>query len=201
MANAMDSAALCMTSDAISERAPERSLPFARVYKEYFGFVWRSARSLGVRPSALDDVVQEVFVVVHRRLDEFEGRSALRTWLSGILLNVVRHHRRSVVRKSPHELEQDDPYDPDELASGASDPYETAVQAEGTRLLQHLLDGLDDEKREVLVLAELEEFSVPEIAEALALKLPTAYSRLRLAREQLQHSLARYRARTHGRAP
>ena len=150
-----------MTTDAVSDRATAPSIPFPRVYKEYFGFVWRSARSLGVRPAALDDVVQEVFVIVHRRLPEFEGRSALRTWLSGILLNVVRHHRRSLVRKSPHELEREQACDPDELASAASDPYETAVQAEGTRLLQRLLDGLDDEKREVFVLAELEELTVP----------------------------------------
>jgi RNA polymerase sigma-70 factor (ECF subfamily) len=199
--NGMDAASFCMTADAFGERTRAVAVPFARVYKEYFGFVWRSARSLGVRAAALDDVVQEVFVVVHRRLPEFEGRSALRTWLSSILLNVVRHHRRSLVRKSPHELDRDEAYDPDELASDARDPYETAVQAEGTRLLQHLLDGLDDEKREVLVLAEIEEFTVPEIAEALDLKVPTAYSRLRLAREQLQQSLARYRARTHWKAP
>lgn len=199
--NGMDTASLSMTAGTVSERTRAVVVPFARVYKEHFGFVWRSARSLGVRPAALDDVVQEVFVVVHRRLPEFERRSALRTWLSGILLNVVRHHRRSLVRKSLHELGRDEAYDPDALASDARDPYETAVQAEGTRLLQYLLDGMDDEKREVLVLAEIEEFTVPEIAEALDLKVPTAYSRLRLAREQLQQSLARYRARTLGKAP
>src|SRR5882672_7077286 len=74
---------------------------FAEVYQEWFGFVWRSARGLGVADAALDDVVQEIFVIVHRRLRDFEGRSSIRTWLSGIVLNVVRHHRRSLARKGP----------------------------------------------------------------------------------------------------
>ena len=163
--------------------------------------MWRSASSLGVRPSAVDDVSQEVFVIVSRRLAEFEGRSSFRTWLSGIVLNVVRHHRRSLLRKSPHELSREEAGDPDELPSSADDPYENAVHAEGTRLLQRLLDDLDDEKREVLVLAELEQFTVPEIAEALSLNVNTAYSRLRLAREQFDQGLARHRARTERKAP
>ena len=197
----MTAALLDITANPQGVRPVEAALPFARVYREYFGFVWRSASSLGVRPSALDDVSQEVFVIVSRRLAEFEGRSSFRTWLSGIVLNVVRHHRRSLVRKSPHDLSREEASDPDELPSAAGDPYENAVHAEGTRLLQRLLDDLDDEKREVLVLAELEQFTVPEIAEALSLNVNTAYSRLRLAREQFDQGLARHRARTERKAP
>src|SRR4051794_22862726 len=80
------------------------SLTFSAVYAEYFGFVWRSARGFGVRQGALDDVVQDIFVIVHRRLGEFEGRSTLRTWISGIVINVVRHYFRSLQRKNPEEL-------------------------------------------------------------------------------------------------
>jgi RNA polymerase sigma-70 factor (ECF subfamily) len=199
VSNGMAASSLQMTLDAASEPVLERALPFAQVYQHYFSFVWRNAHSLGVRASALDDVTQEVFVIVHHRLHEFEGRSTFRTWLSGIVLNVVRHHRRSLSRKSPHELEGERAQDPDELLSAGSDPYETAVHAESARLLQHLLDELDDEKREVLVLAELEQFTVPEIAEALNLKLNTAYSRLRLAREQFDQGLARHHARMRAR--
>jgi RNA polymerase sigma-70 factor (ECF subfamily) len=195
-----------MTADPDGVRSAEGAQRFARIYQEYFGFVWRSANSLGVRPSALDDVTQEVFVIVSRRLSEFEGRSSFRTWLSGIVLNVVRHHRRWLLRKSPHEfgrreLGREEVNDPDELPSTANDPYETALHAEGTRLLQRLLAELDDDKREVLVLAELEQFTVPEIAEALNLNVNTTYSRLRLARQQFEQGLARHRARTERRAP
>jgi RNA polymerase sigma-70 factor (ECF subfamily) len=184
-----------------SAAATAPSLDFADIYRDYFGFVWRSARGLGVRPAALDDVVQEIFVVVHRRLPEFAARSTVRTWLSGIVLNVVRHHRRSLLRKSPHELSADVPADPEGLCANDADPYEAAALAEGTRLLQRLLDELDEDKREVLVLAELEEMPVPEIAEALGLKLNTTYSRLRLAREELDKALARLRAQERWRLP
>src|SRR5262249_39914639 len=120
---------------------------------------------------------------------------------SGIVLNVVRHHRRSVARKSPHELSNEAPTDPEALRAHGADPYEAAAMAEGTRVLQRLIDELDDEKREVLVLAELEETPVPEIAEALGLKLNTAYSRLRLAREDFDKALARHRAQERWRRP
>src|SRR4051812_30899132 len=118
------------------------SLTFAEVYRQYFAFVWRNARSLGIHSAALDDVVQEIFVVVHRRRSDFEGRSSLRTWLSGIVLNVVRHHRRSQSRKSPHELSREAAEDPDLLPAFGRDPYENASFAEGTRLVQRLLDLL-----------------------------------------------------------
>jgi RNA polymerase sigma-70 factor (ECF subfamily) len=197
----MIAAAPNLTSRAPLERVPVESLVFSDVYRDNVGFVWRSARGLGIAPAALDDVVQEIFVVVHRRLPEFAARSSLRTWMSGIVLNVVRRHRRTVQRKSPHELAREAPADPETLHAEGRDPYEAAAHAEGTRLLQALLDELDDEKREVLVLAELEEMPVPEIAEALHLKLNTAYSRLRLAREAFEHAMARHRAREQRRRP
>jgi len=81
---------------AASRRQP---LVFDAVYREHFAFVWRAAKRLGVGDGALDDVVQEVFVVVHRRLDGFEGRSSLKTWLFGIALRIVRDHRRAVRRR------------------------------------------------------------------------------------------------------
>jgi RNA polymerase sigma-70 factor (ECF subfamily) len=175
--------------------AARPALAFADVYREHVGFVWRSIRGLGVKPGAVDDVAQEIFVIVNRRLAEFEGRSSMRTWLSGIILNVVRHHRRSIQRKSPHEVAPDGPVDPQTLVANAPTPYEAAVHAEETQLLERILDELDDDKREILVLAELEEMTVPEIAGALDLKLNTAYSRLRLAREAFEQALARHHAR------
>ena len=88
---------------------PDAEVHFAEVYRELFGFVWRSTRGLGVTPAAIDDVVQEIFMVVHRRLRHFEGRSSIRTWVSGIVLNVVRHHRRNLARKSPPRTGSEEP--------------------------------------------------------------------------------------------
>jgi RNA polymerase sigma-70 factor (ECF subfamily) len=176
-------------------------LAFSAVYEEYFAFVWRSARGFGVRQGALDDVVQDAFVIVHRRLHEFEGRSTLRTWISAIVLNVVRHYFRTIQRRSPHEFQSETGEDPERLRADSPDPHEALEKAEGSRLVQRALDDLDDEKREVLVLAGLEELSVPEIAEALDIKLNTAYSRLRLARQDFEQALARHRARDKWRQP
>src|SRR5687767_2802019 len=86
--------------DALAAKAAERSR-FDQVYDEHVDFVWRSARRLGVPGTFADDVVQQTFLVVHRRLHDFEHRSSVKTWLFSILLRVVQDHRRSMRRKSP----------------------------------------------------------------------------------------------------
>src|SRR4051812_47456553 len=170
-------------------RVESEVLTLEDVYREHFAFVWRSAKRLGVRDASLDDVVQEVFVVVHRRLASFEGRSTLRTWLFGITLRVARDHRRAMKRKSPEAT-----VDPDTLRA-AGGPGESAEKNEAVRVLHTLLDELDDERREVFVMSELEQMTMPEIADALGLNLNTAYARLRLARQEFETALARHRAR------
>jgi RNA polymerase sigma-70 factor (ECF subfamily) len=176
----------------VDERA---ELDFDDVYREHFTFVWRSVKRLGVRDAALDDVVQEVFVIVHRRLSAFEGRSALRTWLFGIALRVARDHRRSVARRNPKEAQGAENVDPDTLRSTFSTPGESAEKAEAVRLLYTILDELDDERREIFVMAELEQMPMPEIARTLDLGVNTAYARLRAARISFEQALARHRAR------
>ena len=160
---------------------------FDALYEAEFDFVWRSVRALGIPEHATDDVAQEIFIVVHRRLADFEGRSSVRTWVYGILRNVVRSHRRSIPAPST--------VDPADLTDGGSAPDETAAQAEAARIVVRLLDALDDDKREVFVLAELEQMSVVEIAGMLGEKVNTIYSRLRLAREAFAAAAARYRQR------
>jgi RNA polymerase sigma-70 factor (ECF subfamily) len=168
---------------------------FAHLYEEQFDFVWRSARRLGVPDAMIEDAVQEVFVIVHRRLAEFEGRSSLKTWLFGIVRNVAREVRRSIRRKSPHDAHPGALADPDLLVAAASEqPDRIAERTAESRVLYEILAKLDDEKREVFVLAELEQFTMPQIADAVGCKVNTAYSRLRLAREAFAEAAARYRA-------
>jgi len=164
---------------------------FENVYDTYFPYVWRSVQRLGVQSASTDDVVQEVFMVVHRRLPEFEGRSTLKTWLYGIALRVARAHRlRS------HRSNEMQSLDAEQLrAPDATRPDEQAQSAQAARVVDALLRGLDDDQREVFVLAELEQLSIPEIAEALEVKLNTVYSRLRLARAAFAAAAARHRAR------
>jgi RNA polymerase sigma-70 factor (ECF subfamily) len=165
------------------------------IYDEYVDFVWRSARRLGVHDDDADDVVQQVFVVVHRRLSEFEGRASVKSWLFAILLRVVQDHRRSLRRKSTHLAGT--PLDPDALpaATAASDPYEALSRAEASRLINQLLERLDEERRVVFVMAELEQMTPAEIAEALDVDAKVVYARLRAARADFEEAAARLRKR------
>jgi RNA polymerase sigma-70 factor (ECF subfamily) len=167
---------------------------FADVYDEYFEFVWRSARRLGVVEASLDDVVQDTFVTVYRRLAVFEGRSQLKTWIFGVLRHTVRDHRRSLRRKPSESLD----HEPADRESQS--PHEAAVRSEGVKLLDAVLGELDDELREVFVLSELEQMSAPEVALALSLNVNTVYSRLRTARASFEAALKRLRCRDEWRS-
>ncbi|MGZ6067407.1 MAG: RNA polymerase sigma factor [Polyangiales bacterium] len=170
------------------EREP---LVFAAVYDEAFPWVYRAARRLGVHPSSLDDVVQDVFLVVHRKLDTFERRASLKSWIYGITLHVVRGRRRTAKRRP------ETPTIDEELAllPGKGDPHSEAMRREALATVLRILDSLSEEQREVFVLAELEELSVPEIAEASGTNVNTVYSRLRAARKSFEEAAARLRAR------
>lgn len=185
-------------------RAPDRARPAAEarpalrfddVYDQYFDFVWCSVRRMGVPEGSTDDAVQDVFLVVHRRLQEFEGRSSLKTWLFQIVLRVAADHRRAIRRKRPcaeGQGEIDADTIADERAVSADDGL---ARLQGVRLLYKLLDALDDDKRAVFVMAELEQMSAPEIAEALGVNVNTVYARLRAARREFEQAAARERAR------
>jgi RNA polymerase sigma-70 factor (ECF subfamily) len=169
--------------------ASEPRLTLGEIYERHFPFVWRTARRLGAPESALDDVTQDVFLVVWRRYEEFEGRAALKTWLFAIVRNIVRAHRRTLQKPDAATAAQE----LDEIADSASD--HRARQLEAERFVNRVLDHLDDDKREVFVLAELEQMTAPEIAGLIGIPLNTVYSRLRLARQEFAAVAARDRAR------
>jgi RNA polymerase sigma-70 factor (ECF subfamily) len=164
---------------------------FRALYEEYFPLVWRWATRLGVAQSGLDDVVQEIFLTIYMHIDEFEGRSTLKTWIFGVTVGVTRNYRR---RRSSNPT-GDSTTELDTLAERAPHPEAIAEQTEAMAQLQVILDGLDDEKREVFVLAELEELSLAEIAQILGINPNTASSRLRLARQAVRTAWERASAR------
>lgn len=158
---------------------------FDEVYDQYVAFVWRNLRRLGVAEVALSDVTQDVFLVVHRQLPRFEGRAPLKSWLYSIVRRVSRQHRRWLGRKDLSSQSE-----PDEVADArAPSPLRHAEQQQSLRVLVELLATLDDDQREAVVLADLEEMTVPEIASALGINLNTAYSRVRAARQKLRAGL------------
>jgi RNA polymerase sigma-70 factor (ECF subfamily) len=135
--------------------------------------------------TALDDATQEVFVTVHRRLPSFRGESAFRSWLYGVVRNVAANQRRSFKRKGRHEELDDEPPSPD------AGPHEQAQDREAAEFVMQFLERLDDKKREVFLLAALEQMSIVDVAEALSIPVNTAYTRYRNARLEFQQALNR----------
>jgi RNA polymerase sigma-70 factor (ECF subfamily) len=166
------------------------SASFEAVYREHFRFVWRCVRRLGIEGASVDDVVQETFLVVHRRLDDFEGRSSTKTWLYGIVRRVVSDHRRSLRRKPAHgegtEGEVDGVHD-----ASARGPESSLEHSEQVQVVRRLIAELDEDKREVFILTELEGMTMAEIAEALDVNPNTVSSRLRAARHQFEEAVER----------
>ncbi len=173
---------------------------FEAVYDEQAEFVWRSIRRLGVDAAGADDVLQQVFLVVHRRMAEFVPGSSMRAWLSGILLRVVQEHRRSLRRKSPHLRGAVPEDDLAQVVDGSvrANPERGASQREASRIIGELLETLDDDKRAVFVLADLEQMTAVEIGEALGMDAPAVYSRLRAARTDFERAAAAYRRKHPG---
>jgi RNA polymerase sigma-70 factor (ECF subfamily) len=165
------------------------------VFEQHFDFVWRAVRRLGVAESDVDDTVQEVFVVVHRKLPEFESRSKLTTWLYGICFRVASDHLRKV-RLHREEITESVPDAPDP----SDTPEERLEGREARARLDEVLASLDTDKRAVFVMYEIDELPVETIAEIVGVPVGTVYSRLRAAREEFDRAVARLRARLAHRA-
>lgn len=169
------------------ESAPPSVPTLAAVYQGHFKYVWRCLRSLGVEPSTLDDAVQEVFLVVSRKLHEFDGRSKLSTWLFAIVLNVARRHRAAAASRARCIISGS--AETFALGSSHGDLRAEVEKNEQLALAQRALATLDDAKREVFVFACVEGMSAPEIADVTGVPLNTVYSRLRVAKQQFEQAV------------
>lgn len=164
---------------------------FRGLYDEHHAFVWAVLRKLGVPERDAEDVMQEVFLVVHRRLDAFEGRSAWTTWLYGITTRVYwnyarRQRSRPQASASASSLRLVDP---------APDPERFSQRREASVMLEALLGSLDTDKRTAYVLHTLEGLSAPQISAITGVKTRTIYSRLRAAKAEIEASARRVQAR------
>lgn len=167
---------------AASVDVPRSGTPsFATLIGELAPYVLRVLPRLGVAPSDVEDVSQEVLLAVYRGLPGFEGRSSPRTWVYGICLRVARNHRdRAYVRRERPHAEP-----PGEHA------YATAPEPalDDKRLIAHLdaaLSALPPEQRETFVLHALEDLDVKEIAAAQQVSKFTVYTRLYAAQRRLR---------------
>jgi RNA polymerase sigma-70 factor (ECF subfamily) len=166
--------------------APSVSMTFPDVYRTHFGFVWRTLGRMRVRDADLLDLTQNVFIIVHRQLPGFEGRSELTTWLYAICRFVARDYLRSA------------PIRREVLVDVRQIAQRGAVKAgmlhrldsqDLSRLLESILSKIPEKQREVFVMFELDELSGDEIARLLNVPVGTVRSRLRLARVAFQRSV------------
>jgi RNA polymerase sigma-70 factor (ECF subfamily) len=148
------------------------------VVDEHGPFVCRSLRYLGVLEADLDDLLQEVFLVVNQRLNEYVERGRLRSWLYSICVRVSRAQRRKLGRRRESPIgviEQ----------TAVDNPLNQLEERQSLALGEQLLEALPPQQREVFMLYEVEDMSMPEIAQALGCPLQTAYSRLYMARARI----------------
>jgi RNA polymerase sigma-70 factor, ECF subfamily len=161
------------------------------LYDAYADFVYRSLVSLGVPTANAEDAMQDVFLVAHAKLDAFQG-PFFKAWLFRLAFSIARNIRRSVRRADKANVALDLDTLPDPRGDS---PFDDAARAEKIRLLHQLLEHLEDEKRQVFILAELEQMPQVEIAAALGIHVNTVAYRLSAARERLQQLLQRFHAR------
>lgn len=163
---------------------PPAATDFPEIFQQHARFLWRTLMNLGVPSREAQDLCQEVMIIVHRRLPEFDGQS-LRGWLYGICVRVASDYRRSARarREIPH----------DELPErgGAADQLEQLDQRAQRQRLMRALERIGEEKRTALVLYEVEELTLAEVSEALGVPLQTVYSRIKAARQELRQELLR----------
>jgi RNA polymerase sigma-70 factor, ECF subfamily len=171
-------------------RSGER-FDFRTGFRVHAPFVLRILRRLGVPRSDRDDLLQEVFFIVHRKLPEYDGRASFRAWLYGICVRTVSTWRRSARVRRQESQEYGDLEERESQV--AINPEHTAESRRACAELEALLGRLDEEKRTVFVLYELEDLPMTEVAQAVGCPLQTAYSRLHAARRAMRMLVQRHR--------
>ena len=166
---------------------PTASRPvFREVFDAHASYVAATLGRLGIDDRDRDDLVSEVFVRVHRSLNAYDPLRPLKPWLFAFAARVASEHRRLARHRREVFADVD-------VESPALSPDRALEQSEARRLLERALGELDEEKREVFVLHDLDDTPVPEVARALGIPEGTAYSRLRAARAELAAAVRRLR--------
>lgn len=165
------------------------------IYRTHFSFVWRNLYRLGVAEGLVEDAAQDVFLIVHRRWHTYEAkRSSLEVWLFGILIRVASNYRRNTRRRLAWLLPWRDRKGDEPAVIGVNSLVADLEQRSSLALLDRILNGLDEKKRVILLLVDVEELTVPEAAQVLKINLNTADLRLRTARQSFRQLVIRAQA-------
>jgi RNA polymerase sigma-70 factor (ECF subfamily) len=160
------------------------------VFAEHSDFLWATLHRMGVREADLPDALQDVLVVVHRRLDSWDGESKITSWLFGICAKVASAHRRRAHVRRETLLEH-----PAHGHTSSDSPEAAALANDARARLELVLAQMDVERRAVFVMYELEDLSCADIAAELGVPIGTVHSRLHKARGEFKSALARLDAR------
>ena len=172
-----------------SQRSDDHS-SFRSLFEHEFSYVWHSLRRLGVHEADVLDQTQEVFVVVHSLLPDYDSSRPVRPWLFGIAYRIACRYR--ALARHRREVYQDAPVDTTDRSPAAD---ETLEAADARELLVEAIQNIDLSRRAVFILSEIDELSMREIANTLQIHENTGYSRLRLAREEFEKAATRLLAR------
>lgn len=174
-----------MTESARSSQSRSDGLETRQVFESEFAWVWRTLQRFGVRARDLEDLTHDVFVVFHARRTDYDPSRPLRPWLMGIAFRIASDYRRRAGHRNELLQEPDDP------ADSKPSPEQATERARARRLLREAFEHVEAERLAVLLLHDIDEIAMPQIAEAQGIPLNTAYSRLRLARRDLAQAVAR----------
>ena len=166
---------------------PPSTLDFRAIYDAWFDDVARWVRAMGGAEAEHEDLVQDVFLVVHRRLPDFDGQNVA-GWLYQIARHRVRDFRRLVWVR--HIMAGSVPL-PDSLRVQGPSPAEVLETNEKRLLLERLLQKLNQSERAALVLFEIDGYGGEEIAKIQGVPVNTVWARLHKARQKLHAALAK----------
>ncbi len=170
------------------EAAPVTAAPvFRDVFEGHFSYIWNVLKRLGVAERDLEDLAQQVFLQVHGQLASFDSRRPLRPWLFSFAYHAASNYR--ALARHRVELSIVAP----ELVDSAPGADEQLITRQELELAELALKRVALDRRAVLLLHEVEGHSIPEVAESLGIPLNTAYSRLRLAREEYESAVRKLR--------
>lgn len=181
----------CTKADKEREATLVGSIPTVEdIYREHHAFVWRVIRRFGVPEGAVEDAVQEVFVVLHRRRGELRFDAACRGLLFGIARKVAPRFRARTPAAAPTMTEIDH-----RMAAVTSDPERRIESVEKAEVIRAALDAMDEGKRLTFALVVVEGMTVPEAAACQDINLNTAYARLRAAKLRVREAIEHHRTR------
>lgn len=162
----------------------DASAQVEQIFRAHADFVWRALRRQGVLESEVEDAVQEVFLVVYRRVAEYVEQGSIRAWLFTISRQVANHYKRSFARRERKQQALAD------APSPMHQPMDARETAEAVAVVNAFLAELGEEQAMVFYLIEIEGLTAPEVASSLGVNLNTVYGRLRLARKRFDEVLA-----------